>query len=93
MVYFCETQEVVHGRMFGPLIGIQEDPATGSAAGALAGLLAADRSTDLVMHQGQDMGRPSTLHLRTEPLPHGKLHIQVGGCCVPMIDGVMRFGG
>lgn len=92
MVYFCETQEVVHGRMFGPLIGIQEDPATGSAAGALAGLLAADRSTDLVMHQGQDMGRPSTLHLRTEPLPHGKLHIQVGGCCVPMIDGVMRSG-
>jgi trans-2,3-dihydro-3-hydroxyanthranilate isomerase len=90
MVYFCETQELVHGRMFAPLIGIQEDPATGSAAGALAGLLAADTSTDLVMHQGQDMGRPSTLHLRTEHLPHDDLRIQVGGCCVPMIDGVMR---
>jgi trans-2,3-dihydro-3-hydroxyanthranilate isomerase len=76
--------------MFAPLIGIQEDPATGSAAGALAGLLAADTSTDLVMHQGQDMGRPSTLHLRTEHLPHDDLRIQVGGCCVPMIDGVMR---
>ena len=90
MVYFRETQEIVHGRMFGPLIGIQEDAATGSAAAALAGLLAQGQATQWVLRQGYDMGRPSTLRLRTEQIFNADLRIQVGGCCVPMIEGVLQ---
>lgn len=90
MVYFRETQEIVHGRMFGPLIGIQEDAATGSAAAALAGLLAQGATTQWALLQGHDMGRPSTLRLRTKQILNADLRIQVGGCCVPMIEGVLQ---
>ncbi len=40
MIYYCSESGVVHARMPGPLAGIYEDPATGSAAASLAGLLA-----------------------------------------------------
>jgi trans-2,3-dihydro-3-hydroxyanthranilate isomerase len=69
---FCrETVErghAFHARMFDPLEGIPEDPATGSAVAALAGLLAhftkpADGTHDLVVEQGYEMGRPSLIRL------------------------------
>ena len=91
MVYFRETQKTIHARMFGPLIGIQEDPATGSAAAALAGLLASNGSTNFTLYQGHDLGRPSTLHLRVSESAGGGLKIQVGGACVPMIEGRLGY--
>ena len=53
-------------RMFAPLYGVPEDPATGSANVALVGLLASlrperDVSLELRIAQGVDMGRPSLL--------------------------------
>ncbi|GAA4205935.1 PhzF family phenazine biosynthesis isomerase [Actinocatenispora rupis] len=56
-----------HARFFNPGMGLAEDSATGTAAGPLAaylrraGLLAA--GADLVVRQGADMGRPSTLRV------------------------------
>ncbi|HEY3506369.1 MAG TPA: PhzF family phenazine biosynthesis isomerase [Actinocatenispora sp.] len=56
-----------HARFFNPGMGLAEDAATGTAAGPLAaylrraGLLAAN--TELVVRQGEDMGRPSTLRV------------------------------
>lgn len=56
-----------HLRMFAPDVGVTEDPATGSAAVALAvflvdrGVLAADGQTGFTVAQGAEMGRPSTL--------------------------------
>ena len=91
MVYFRETQKTIHARMFGPLIGIQEDPATGSAAAALAGLLVSNGSTNLTLYQGHDLGRPSTLHLRVSGSAGGGEQIQVGGACVPMIEGRLGY--
>lgn len=91
MVYFRETQKTIHARMFGPLIGIQEDPATGSAAAALAGLLASNGSTNFTLYQGHDLGRPSTLHLRVSESAGGGQKIQVGGACVPMIEGRLGY--
>ena len=91
MVYFRETQKTIHARMFGPLIGIQEDPATGSAAAALAGLLVSNGSTNLTLYQGHDLGRPSTLHLRVSGSAGGGQKIQVGGACVPMIEGRLGY--
>ena len=58
-------------RMFAPLHGVPEDPATGSANVALAGLLAslepaADLMLELRIAQGVEMGRPSLLHASAE---------------------------
>jgi trans-2,3-dihydro-3-hydroxyanthranilate isomerase len=57
-----------HARMFAPLGGIPEDPATGSGVAAFAGVLAhftrlADGEHDLVIEQGYEMGRPSLIRL------------------------------
>jgi len=69
---FCtETVEpgrAFHARMFAPHMGIAEDPATGSAAAAFAGVLAeqaalADGEHEFVIEQGFEMGRPSLIHL------------------------------
>jgi len=53
----------VQARMFAPLDGIPEDPATGSAAAALAALLAETlgRDQSLSIAQGIEMGRPSRI--------------------------------
>lgn len=69
---FCRQEALparsFRARMFAPLLGIREDPATGSAAAALAGALTAHGglgagSHAIVIEQGRDMGRPSTIHL------------------------------
>ncbi len=56
-------------RMFADDLGIAEDPATGSAAGCLAGYLDEHRylqtdSVDVQVEQGYEIGRPSLLYLR-----------------------------
>jgi trans-2,3-dihydro-3-hydroxyanthranilate isomerase len=69
---FCrETAEpghAFHARMFAPRGGIPEDPATGSAVAALAGVLAhftrmPDGAHEFVVEQGYEMGRPSLISL------------------------------
>jgi trans-2,3-dihydro-3-hydroxyanthranilate isomerase len=71
---FVYTREVAregsafHARMFAPAWGVAEDPATGSAAAALAGVVQAfDRPGDgehmLTIEQGFEMGRPSLMAL------------------------------
>lgn len=53
---------MVEARMFAPLSGVAEDPATGSAAAALGALLASlDVTRRLRVAQGHHMGRPSTI--------------------------------
>ena len=67
---FCrETVEAghdFHARMFAPAMGVTEDPATGSAAAAFAGVLArfgglADGAHSVTIEQGYEMGRPSLI--------------------------------
>jgi trans-2,3-dihydro-3-hydroxyanthranilate isomerase len=82
-------------RMFAPLYGIPEDPATGSGNVTLAGLLASLRpEADLKLHlrigQGIDMGRPSLLEAGAEKR-NGKITaLSIGGRCVPMMRGVLE---
>jgi len=57
-----------HARMFGPQLGVFEDPATGAAAAALAGALThfekrKDGEHLIVIEQGVEMGRPSLILL------------------------------
>ena len=55
----------------GPAVGILEDPATGAAAAAFGAYLRAlgliDPPATLEIHQGDDLGRPSVLHVEVPP--------------------------
>ena len=84
----------LRARMFSPLGGTMEDPATGSANGALIALLAAlDPATDtrleLDVLQGVEMGRPSLLHLRAEKEGGAVGRVQVGGRCALVMEGAL----
>jgi len=79
-------------RMFAPLDGVPEDPATGSANGALAGLLAeldgpADGTLALRIAQGVEMGRPSVLLAETDRAGGVTTAIRIGGRCVGIRRG------
>lgn len=97
---FVYTQDMppqgcdVAARMFFPLDSIIEDPATGSANVALAGLLASCRAEadyHLILHvaQGDDMGRPSRLRARAEKIGGWVMSTHVGGQCVMMMEGTL----
>jgi trans-2,3-dihydro-3-hydroxyanthranilate isomerase len=84
----------IQSRMFAPLFGVPEDPATGSANVALIGLLARLRpEPDLVLSrvigQGFDMGRPSILNASAEKKAGTVSATYIGGRCVPMLKGTI----
>jgi trans-2,3-dihydro-3-hydroxyanthranilate isomerase len=96
-VHVAETGADIQCRMFAPLHGIPEDPATGSANVALIGLLAALRpEPDLQLAkkiaQGIDMGRPSLLEARAEKVAGAVTATTIGGTCVPVMRGVLDLG-
>ena len=81
-------------RMFAPAFGIEEDPATGSGAVALAGVLAARlQATDGVftwqIDQGVAMGRPSRIEASAEKRAGRVVRIKVGGATVLVAEGTM----
>jgi trans-2,3-dihydro-3-hydroxyanthranilate isomerase len=88
----------LHGRMFAPAFGIPEDPATGSAAVALAGYLtrrdarrAAGGTLRWRLEQGFEMGRPSILDIEAD-VAHGEITgVRVGGGSVIVCEGVMNI--
>jgi len=82
----------IQSRMFTPLFGVPEDPATGSANVTLIGLLAhLDKRADLTLSktigQGFDMGRPSVLEAMAEKKAGRVTATYIGGRCVPMLSG------
>jgi len=84
----------IQTRMFAPLFGVPEDPATGSANVALIGLLAHFRpESDLTLAktigQGFDMGRPSLLVASAEKKAGKVVATHIGGRCVPMLSGTI----
>jgi trans-2,3-dihydro-3-hydroxyanthranilate isomerase len=84
----------IQSRMFAPLVGVPEDPATGGANVALIGLLAHHRpEADLVLArtigQGFDMGRPSVLEASAEKKAGTVTATYIGGRCVPMMKGTI----
>jgi trans-2,3-dihydro-3-hydroxyanthranilate isomerase len=81
-------------RMFAPLDGVPEDPATGSANCALVGMLAHydDADTGVAewqIAQGVEMGRPSVLTARSEKKDGEVTGIWIGGDCVMVSEGVL----
>jgi trans-2,3-dihydro-3-hydroxyanthranilate isomerase len=84
-----------HARMFAPHLGIAEDPATGSAAAAFAGLLAAhgnlaDGDHVILIEQGLEMGRPSLIELSMS-MQGGKLTAAaIGGGAIAVSEGTIE---
>lgn len=79
----------VRARMFAPLAGTWEDPATGSANAALAALrlhLSGENELAYNAVQGVEMRRPSHLALRAWRTSDG-VRAGVGGRCVPVFQG------
>jgi len=95
-LYCRNGAEAIDGRMFFEHESVVEDPATGSANGALAGLLAsidprADGEMRWQARQGDDMGRPSRLSLRAVK-QRGVVHeVYVGGHSVLVAEGVLHL--
>ena len=86
----------IQARMFAPLFGVPEDPATGSANVVLVGLLASQRpERDLMLAlriaQGVDMGRPSLLEATAEKRNGEISALSIGGRCVPMMRGTLEL--
>lgn len=91
-VYARREAPSVEARMFAPIVGTWEDPATGSAATPLAALLLSLTSADRLavdIHQGVTMGRPSLLRASAYRADDG-IRARVAGACVPVLTGAAR---
>ena len=101
MVFTFETERTestVHVRMFAPLLGVPEDPATGSANGALGAYLVqhaavplTESTVHIVSEQGAELNRPSTLLIEVDHSDGQPNAVRVGGQVAPLIEGLIRF--
>jgi trans-2,3-dihydro-3-hydroxyanthranilate isomerase len=82
-------------RMFGPALGVPEDPATGSAAGPLAVHLARHGriayGEQIEIRQGAEIHRPSLLYARVEGSDDHITRVAVGGSAVIVAQGEYRL--
>ena len=80
---FDADADQVRARAFAPVVDIDEDPATGTAAAALGAYLAREGlvpgRAELRIRQGEAMGRPSEIRLRVERQGTQPLHVRIGG--------------
>ena len=88
---FARDGESWKARVFVPAHGVLEDPATGSAAGPLALHLARHGrigyGDEIEIHQGVELGRPSTLHA----VARSPEDVEVGGSAVIVARGDFRL--
>lgn len=87
-----EATLTAHVRHFAPAVGVLEDPATGSAAGALGACLAAAGHRDgdvtqLFVRQGAELGRHGEIAVRVESRDGVPRRVQVGGRVIPVFEG------
>ena len=92
----ADDDATVYSRMFAPVLGITEDPATGGASGPLGAYLlqhnavSADTASRLVSLQGVRMGRPSRIHIALSSRAGVLEEVRVGGEAVIVGDGTVR---
>jgi PhzF family phenazine biosynthesis protein len=83
-----DADSTLHGRMFAPAAGVDEDPVTGTASGAVGAYLREVRAFDgelpeeMVFEQGHFVDRPGTVRVRARADP-----VSVGGRAVTALDG------
>ena len=87
----------LYSRMFAPMFGIQEDPATGSASGPLGayalthGLVTTGEAGQLVSLQGVKMGRPSYIHIAVTGTPARIEAVKIGGTSRFVAEGMLTL--
>ncbi len=90
----------IHVRNFDPLVGVHEDPATGSMAGALGAYMLAKNvfdyeyeasTTHMVVEQGYEMGRPSLIEVEVDIRQGAVTEVRVGGQVVVVIEGELML--
>jgi trans-2,3-dihydro-3-hydroxyanthranilate isomerase len=86
-----------YSRMFAPMLGVNEDPATGGASGPLGSYLvkyalatAADARSILNL-QGVKLGRPSWIHVSIDTSAGTISRVRVGGNAVFVAEGTMEL--
>jgi len=88
--------EKLNARMFAPLSGTFEDPATGSASAALGAYLAsldtsADGEFEIEITQGVQMGRPSEIRVAASKLKGQVIQVKVTGRCIRVMEGILEL--
>ena len=104
LVFARETIEIgdaqAHARMFAPGDNIPEDPATGSAVGALGGYLiyhnglsvdVEDGKRSFVIEQGDFINRPSRIQLEVTGDVGNIERVRVGGSSVVVMNGELTI--
>lgn len=104
LAFTRETLEVgasrAHARFFAPADNIPEDPATGSACGALGGYLVhhgglslepEDGRYKFVIEQGDFINRPSRINLDVKGAAGRVEEVRVGGAAVQVARGEVMF--
>jgi PhzF family phenazine biosynthesis protein len=85
-----EADSTLHGRMFAPGVGIDEDPVTGTAAGAAGaylrevGAFDGELPEEMVFEQGHFLDRPGRIRVRARADP-----VAVGGRATTALDGTI----
>ena len=92
MVDVQERGADIQARVFAPLHGVMEDPATGSANVGLGNLLASlnqekNATLEWRVAQGIEMGRPSRLHVTAERRDGEVAEVRVAGSAVVVCRG------
>jgi trans-2,3-dihydro-3-hydroxyanthranilate isomerase len=83
-----DAESTLHGRMFAPAAGVDEDPVTGTASGAVGAYLREVEAFDgelpeeIVFEQGHFIDRPGRVRVRARADP-----VSVGGRAVTAMDG------
>ncbi|MCQ4332217.1 PhzF family phenazine biosynthesis protein [Natronomonas sp. F2-12] len=85
-----EGNATLHGRMFAPGVGVDEDPVTGTAAGAVGAYLRGveafegELPEETVIEQGHFLDRPGRVRVRARTDP-----VAVGGRAVTALEGTI----
>jgi len=86
-----DPESTLHGRAFAPAVGVQEDPVTGTASGAVGaylrevGAFDGDFPDELRFEQGHFINRPGHVRVRV-----AGDDVRVGGDAVTTLDGDLR---
>jgi trans-2,3-dihydro-3-hydroxyanthranilate isomerase len=98
ILFYARTSDDfdVRARMFAPLDGVMEDPATGSANCALGAMLAGydarrDGTVGYRIAQGVEMGRPSVLFAEADKQAGNVVAARIGGDSVMVTEGELRL--
>lgn len=87
------NSKAVYTRNFAPLVGINEEAATGTSNGALIYFLKKNKlieDNEITSYQGESMNRPSIIHCKIEE-KEGNSIVKVGGNAKILINGIISI--